>query len=181
MTRTTTYTTTEGTTPNPEEQHMARTIERSEHGELYAMLAEIGDGIFVAWDTCFSCHEHVTQCSCKSGPVEPPYIKQWRVDRFEKSFSDRGALPRLPQQLRSTDAVRNKVLRELLDEGYTVVRPGTPVTQADLTVESLDSGDENLEDHRATKPSLAEVVARAQNSSATDPTWRTDYSQEETS
>lgn len=28
----------------------------------------------------------------------------------------------------------------------------------------------------ANRPSLSEVVARAQASSATDPTWRTDYS-----
>lgn len=32
-------------------------------------------------------------------------------------------------------------------------------------------------DTNTEKPSLADIVARAQNSSATDPTWRTDYRQ----
>lgn len=37
------------------------------------------NGISVAWDMCGDCHQHVSRCSCDSGPVEPPYLAAWRT------------------------------------------------------------------------------------------------------
>lgn len=121
------YTMVEGTAPDQDEQHEARVLTRRD-GErnIHSMMTEIGDGTFVAWTMCARCSHQVGSCTCPSGPVEPEYIRRWRVERFAKSFGDRGAEPALPVSIAERDRAKRAVMRGLLAEGYQIIAPPMP-------------------------------------------------------
>ena len=49
-------------------------IKTREDGRPYC-LSVTPDGIKIAWDTCYSCKQHIINC-LHDVPVEPPYIKR---------------------------------------------------------------------------------------------------------
>lgn len=57
-------------------------IQRS--GDALLMMSEIGEGIFVGWETCSACLQRVKACGCSTGPAEPSYVTAWRKERWER-------------------------------------------------------------------------------------------------
>lgn len=107
--------TVEGTQPHPHVEHEPRTVRRAE-----MMMTEIGDGVFVQWGECRTCKNRVPDCTCKGGPVEPPYMQAWRDDRFKRELEKRpdpdyDLLPRILEWVR--------------ERGFTVNRPGDKPTE----------------------------------------------------
>lgn len=35
-------------------------------------------GFVIGWDTCGACNLHLRSCTCKNGPEQPKYVKNWR-------------------------------------------------------------------------------------------------------
>ena len=35
-------------------------------------------GFVIGWDTCGECNLHLRTCTCKNGPAQPKYVKNWR-------------------------------------------------------------------------------------------------------
>lgn len=63
--------------------------------QMFHVLSEIGDGVFVAWDFCRRDGKPISQCTCKQGPEEPKYVTQWRLEHlasrkreFEKTMAE---------------------------------------------------------------------------------------------
>lgn len=114
------YETVEGTEPTAHGVHEPRTIKRNispdgrfdQDHDLH-MMTEIGDGIFVAWTECRRCQVRVYDCKCPEGPAEPPYMKKWRDERFEK---DLNARPDPSYELIPS------VISWLEERGYTVTK-----------------------------------------------------------
>lgn len=61
------------------------TTERTQ-GEIgmFHALSQIGEGVYVAWDTCRRCNLQLRKCECKTGPMEPGYITKWREEFLGK-------------------------------------------------------------------------------------------------
>lgn len=140
-----TYTTVDGTEPNPDEQHEARTIKRDRQEGSY-MMSEIGDGVFVQWSSCTRCKNQVEHCSCPEGPQEPAYMQRWRINRFTDSFKGRGVEPALPEVLRNRDRRVNAVIRYLLDLGFTIEGPETRSEIPDFKDEDYASDEPTVYD-----------------------------------
>lgn len=52
---------------------------------MFHVLSQIDDGVFVAWDRCRSTNSHpISECTCKGGPTEPPYVTKWREEYLAK-------------------------------------------------------------------------------------------------
>jgi hypothetical protein len=92
--------------------------------EKVRFTSEIGNGVVVAWDTCYTCKKHYLRCSCgPSGPTEPVYIAGWRrewlKEREEEAHkaADRQAEKEriLAERVRTAGGIG--VLEELGDEG----------------------------------------------------------------
>lgn len=82
---------------------------RDEMVELLAQTrfsSEIGNGVVVAWDTCYRCKKHHLVCQCGS-PQEPPYIGQWR----EEWLAEKERKVRVDQE-RAAEAERILARRE---------------------------------------------------------------------
>lgn len=62
-----------------------RTIVKSHPDKGTHMMTEIDNGVFVAWVNCSKCSKTTPTCMCPAGPTEPPYIKEWRENRFKES------------------------------------------------------------------------------------------------
>lgn len=86
---TSTFETLDGTPPQVDAPHEARTLRHTRNDGVITMMSEIADGQFVAWAYCARCHDGVMHCRCANGPVEPEFIGRWRTERFEPSVSDR--------------------------------------------------------------------------------------------
>lgn len=113
-----TYETVEGTEPTTHGAHEPRVIKQHitpdpKFDEDYGMnmMTEIGDGVFVQWSTCRKCTKRVYDCKCVGGPVEPPYMKKWRDDRFKRDLDTR---PDPSYQILPS------VISWLRERGYTV-------------------------------------------------------------
>jgi hypothetical protein len=126
---TSTYETVEGTKPTTHGKHEPRVIQRviipdgkfdDEH-DLH-MMTEIGDGTFVAWSGCRRCGKRVYNCKCAEGPQEPPYMKKWRDQRFEKDLNTR------PDP--SYDLL-DSVIEWVRERGYTVTKDEVIVHEVD--------------------------------------------------
>lgn len=57
-----------------------RRMSRKVGGQVELMMSEIAPGLFVGWDTCLTCHRHVSQCQCTGGPTEPAHAVRWRKE-----------------------------------------------------------------------------------------------------
>jgi hypothetical protein len=71
-----------GTTPGTTKQKTQGSLP-----EKFHCLSEIDDGVFVAWDRCHSStttRHSISECKCKGGPTEPPYVTKWREEWIEK-------------------------------------------------------------------------------------------------
>lgn len=113
-----TYETVAGTEPVAHAAHEPRTlVGTTTTGDVKAlkMMTEIGDGVFVAWDTCKRCGKHISHCACPDGPQEPHYMQAWRDKRFERSLDAR------PEPSYS---LLPKVLSWVRERGYTVKKKG---------------------------------------------------------
>lgn len=136
------YETVRGTDANQDEQHEARLMKRTTPDGIVQMMSEIGDGVFVAWSTCRSCRNQIVECACPGGPVEPEYMQKWRDERFTKSFDRRGALPALPELLRTRDRRIDAVVRLLRSKGWCIEPPAeTVAVESELNAVELAESD----------------------------------------
>lgn len=57
---------------------------------MFHVLSQIGDGVFVAWDRCHNgvSRHPISECKCKGGPTEPPYVTKWREEFITKRDKD---------------------------------------------------------------------------------------------
>lgn len=117
-----------GTEPAAYVEHEFRLV-RKEGAEPSALYSEIEDGIFVAWDVCRRCMQHVSQCKDKDGPQEPAHITRWRQARFENSLRARPAPEVADRQ------VLGSVVETLQRYGLTVVEYEPPAVQTPARTE----------------------------------------------
>ena len=82
------YQTVEGTNPHAYVEHEPRVVTRKNDEDLM-MMTEVGDNVFVQWGNCRRCSERVGACQCKGGPVEPPFMRTWRNERFKHELDTR--------------------------------------------------------------------------------------------
>lgn len=145
-----TYQTTEGTQPHAHVGHEPRTVER--RGEDLMMMTEIGDGVFVQWGTCRRCSERVGSCQCKGGPVEPPHMKDWRDQRFEREL---GTRPDPDFDLLPS------VVEWVKERGYQVIRPGATAALMSAAQEAQDAayGDSNDSEIDLLRDALEQALA----------------------
>lgn len=141
-----------GGTPDPDEQHEPRTIERNQErfedsppSDLY-MMSEIADGVFVQWLKCNACSKIVGECKCPGGPQEAPWLASSRETRMAHSFGRRGAMPALPEAVKQRDRTINASMQALIAKGYTITPPAKKVkveapvvSEEPTTVEEADA------------------------------------------
>lgn len=138
------YDTIEGTAPSEEVQHQSRVITRTEDDGMVYMMTEVEDGVFVQWSQCHSCSQSPAGCTCKTGPVLPPYIAKWRDQRFEKSIRHRKSTKPETQdddaQAEYDNAPELQKVLERASASSTVKRTRKRQEPADQTAETVDDG-----------------------------------------
>jgi hypothetical protein len=107
-------------------------------------------GFVVGWDTCGACNLHLRSCTCKNGPEQPKYVKNWRPAADKNHDKPQPVTPAVRKAVVAADPQTvEKAVDEALNDDGTKVRK----RRADAGVKRGPRKDPN-----ATADSVAEAA-----------------------